>query len=99
MTAHGKPAEPTIAGPTGSGAAGSGSSFRPARQVRLYQDVGDQLREEILSFPILPGDRLPPERELMASFGVSRAVIRQATVSLEHEGLVDVQVGAGGARS
>lgn len=71
-------------------------SFRPARQVRLYEEVADQLREAILSGQYQPGDRLPTERELMSSFEVSRAVVRQATMNLEHEGLVEVQVGSGG---
>lgn len=72
------------------------TTFRPARHVRLYEDVAVQLREAILSGGYAPGDRLPTERELMAQFGVSRAVVRQATMNLEHEGLVEVQVGAGG---
>ncbi|MQA13833.1 MAG: GntR family transcriptional regulator [Pseudonocardiaceae bacterium] len=70
--------------------------FKPTRQTRLYEDVASQLREAILSGRFLPGDRLPIERGLMAEFRVSRAVVRQATMNLEHEGLVDVQVGAGG---
>ncbi|GEL20633.1 FadR/GntR family transcriptional regulator [Pseudonocardia asaccharolytica] len=72
------------------------TTFKPARQTRLYQDVAAQLREAILSGRFAPGDRLPTERELMSEFGVSRAVVRQATMNLEHEGLVEVQVGAGG---
>lgn len=76
--------------------AGRVTGFRPARQSRLYQDVAGQLREAVLSGQYQPGDRLPLERDLMASFGVSRAVVRQATMNLEHEGLVEVQVGAGG---
>ncbi len=68
----------------------------PARQTRLYQDVADQLREAILTEQFVAGDRLPIETELAAQFGVSRAVVRQATLNLEHEGLVTVLVGAGG---
>lgn len=76
--------------------AGGVTTFRPARQARLYEDVAAQLREAILSAQFAPGQRLPTERELMSEFGVSRAVVRQATMNLEHEGLVEVQVGAGG---
>ncbi|MFF0447512.1 FadR/GntR family transcriptional regulator [Streptomyces sp. NPDC004609] len=80
-----------------SPAAGAGApGFRPARHLRLYQDVARQLREAILSGRYRPGDRLPTEPELMSTFGVSRAVARQATMNLEHEGLVEVQVGSGG---
>ncbi|MBD0863049.1 FadR family transcriptional regulator [Gordonia sp. zg691] len=74
----------------------TGFRASPTRQVRLYQEVADQLREAILSEQFRPGDRLPIETELAAQFGVSRAVVRQATLNLEHEGLVTVLVGAGG---
>jgi DNA-binding FadR family transcriptional regulator len=72
------------------------STFVPARQRRLYQDVADQLREAVLAGRYRPGDRLPTEMELAGEFGVSRAVIRQATMNLEQQGLLEVQVGASG---
>ncbi len=71
---------------------------KPVGQARLYQGVANQLREAILSGQYLPDERLPNEPELIDRFGVSRAVVRQATMNLEHEGLVTVQVGnRGGA--
>ena len=42
-----------------------------------------------------PGDRLPPERELAAQFGVSRTAIREALRSLETLGYIDSRVGGG----
>lgn len=66
------------------------------QQSRLYEDVADQLREAILSGRFQTGERLPTETELTSQFGVSRAVVRQATLSLEHDGLVNVRVGATG---
>ncbi|WP_283136819.1 FadR/GntR family transcriptional regulator [Rhizohabitans arisaemae] len=77
-------------------ASGTPPVFRPARHTRLYEEVASQLREAILSGVYRPGERLPTERELMGMFDVSRAVARQATMNLEHEGLVEVQVGSGG---
>jgi GntR family transcriptional regulator, transcriptional repressor for pyruvate dehydrogenase complex len=68
----------------------------PTRQARLYEDVADQLREAILIGQFEPHRKLPTETELAAQFGVSRAVVRQATLNLEHEGLVTVLVGASG---
>ncbi|MCM2393725.1 FadR/GntR family transcriptional regulator [Streptomyces albipurpureus] len=82
--------------PARAAAPADAPGFRPARQSRLYQDVAGQLREAILGGQYRPGDRLPTEPELMTTFGVSRAVARQATMNLEHEGLVEVQVGSGG---
>lgn len=42
-----------------------------------------------------PGDRLPTERELMGTFGVSRTVVREAISGLRAEGLVVTQQGKG----
>ena len=42
-----------------------------------------------------PGDRLPAERELAASLGVSRATLAQALVALEVTGVVAVRHGDG----
>ena len=66
------------------------------RQSRLYKDIADQLREAILSGRLKAGERLPTEARLATQYGVSRAVIRQATLNLEHECLVTVLVGAHG---
>ena len=41
------------------------------------------------------GDKLPPERELAARFGVSRATVRQALSALHSAGLVESLVGKG----
>jgi GntR family transcriptional repressor for pyruvate dehydrogenase complex len=41
------------------------------------------------------GDRLPPERELALSFGVSRPTVREAIIALELNGLVEVRMGSG----
>ncbi|XGX78247.1 HTH-type transcriptional repressor NanR [Terrabacter sp. BE26] len=45
-----------------------------------------------------PGERLPPERDLAASLGVSRATVRQALQHVTELGLVEIRRGrAGGA--
>ena len=41
------------------------------------------------------GSRLPAERELAVSLGVSRTSVREAIISLEMSGLVEVRVGTG----
>ena len=43
----------------------------------------------------VPGDRLPPERELIGSLGMSRTVLRKALEALEHEGAIWRHVGKG----
>lgn len=77
--------------------AGEGKVRRMSRvtRARLYE----QLMERILDFVgeenLLPGDRLPPERDLAEQFGVSRATLAQALVALEVLGVIDVRHGTG----
>lgn len=42
-----------------------------------------------------PGDRLPPERELISHLGMSRALLRRALDALEREGFIWRHVGKG----
>jgi DNA-binding FadR family transcriptional regulator len=62
---------------------------------RLYRQIADQIAHLIASGEFLPGTRLPAERELATSLGVSRASVREAIISLEIAGLVEVRVGTG----
>ena len=62
---------------------------------RLYRQIADQLAQLIASGEFPAGSRLPAERELAASLGVSRASVREAIISLEMSGLVEVRVGTG----
>ena len=62
---------------------------------RLYRQIADQLAQLIASGEFAAGSRLPAERELAASLGVSRASVREAIISLEMSGLVEVRVGTG----
>lgn len=70
--------------------------FLPVNRVRSVDDVVAQLRDALASRRIQPGDRLPSERELSESFGVSRATVREALRSLEATGLLDIRLGATG---
>ena len=62
---------------------------------RLYRQIADQLEGLIASGEFAPGDRLPPERDLAAKLGVSRATVREAMIALELTGLVDIRIGSG----
>jgi GntR family transcriptional repressor for pyruvate dehydrogenase complex len=57
--------------------------------------IAGKLEELIIGQHIRVGDRLPSERELAATLGVSRNVIREATKLLQERGLVSVQSGSG----
>jgi GntR family transcriptional regulator, uxu operon transcriptional repressor len=62
---------------------------------RLYRQIADQIAQLIASGEYRPGARLPAERDLAISLGVSRASVREAIISLEMGGLVEVRVGSG----
>lgn len=54
----------------------------------LYFQVHLAILDDITRSKWKPGDRLPPERELQETFGVSRATIRSALDLLERDGYV-----------
>ncbi|TQL52006.1 FadR/GntR family transcriptional regulator [Ornithinicoccus hortensis] len=62
---------------------------------RLYEQIVQQLLRHVETRGLAPGDRLPPERDLAATLGVSRASISQALVALEVLGVVSVRHGDG----
>lgn len=70
-------------------------AMRPMQRSRLYEQIVERLLALIKELELVAGDRLPPERELAASIGVSRASVRQALVVLEVQGLVEVRHGEG----
>ncbi|SDK59156.1 FadR/GntR family transcriptional regulator [Streptomyces indicus] len=70
-------------------------ALRPMGRTRLYEQVIDRLRAYAAESGLTSGDRLPPERELAARLGVSRASVKQAIVVLEVQGLVEVRHGGG----
>lgn len=73
----------------------SGAELRPAQRVRLYEELERQLRQYIRDAGLGPGDRFPTERELAEQLAVSRTSVRQAIVSLQVQGLVEVRHGDG----
>lgn len=64
-------------------------------RTRLYEQVAEQITTWIAENGLVAGDRLPPERELASSLGVSRATLSQALVALEVIGVVAVRHGDG----
>jgi GntR family transcriptional regulator, transcriptional repressor for pyruvate dehydrogenase complex len=69
--------------------------LRPVVRPRLYEVIVEQLCAHIADNEMSPGDRLPPERELAAKLGVSRASLSQALVALEVQGVLSVRHGDG----
>ena len=57
--------------------------------------AAEQLLDMVVSGGLSPGDRLPPERELVQLLGVSRTVVREALNLLEARGIVSIEHGRG----
>lgn len=53
-----------------------------------YLRIADWLRGRIDAGEFSAGERLPPERDLVASFGVARMTVRQALDLLQAEGII-----------
>ncbi len=64
-------------------------------RLRLTDGIVAELRRAILSEELKPGDRLPPESELVRLFGVGRSTIREAMRAMAQLGLVRIQQGRG----
>ena len=61
--------------------------------------VADKIRSQLARGELKPGDRLPPEAELMVRFGIARPTMREAIRILESESLISTRRGAqNGAR-
>jgi GntR family transcriptional regulator, transcriptional repressor for pyruvate dehydrogenase complex len=61
----------------------------------LAEQVTERLSEYIGAQELKPGDLLPSESSLAASFGVSRPVIREALKNLEGKGVLEIVNGKG----
>jgi GntR family transcriptional regulator, transcriptional repressor for pyruvate dehydrogenase complex len=74
----------------------SNTVLEPRRKPRtlaleLVEAIGDRIRDG----RIAPGDKLPTEAAIMAEFGVSRTVVREALSKLQASGLVATRHGIG----
>lgn len=63
--------------------------------IPAFRQVAADLREKITAGRYSPGDRLPSEREMVETYGVSRPTIRDAVDMLRAEGLVTSEHGRG----
>lgn len=72
------------------------SLFSVVRPKRAFEEVVEQVRREVASGRLKPGDRLPPEREFAEQLGLSRTAVREAMRTLENAGLVQCQAGMNG---
>lgn len=71
------------------------STVEPLTRARLPDQAGRALKQLILQEQLMPGARLPSERELTELLGVSRTVVREALRALVDEGLLQKEASRG----
>lgn len=69
--------------------------FKALEQRRAFEQIIFQISEGIMEGRLRPGDRLPAERVLAETFGVSRASVREALRALEVFGVLAARRGTG----
>lgn len=71
-------------------------AFANVKQPKLAEVVAGHVRDEIATGSLEVGSRLPPERELIDQFGVSRGTMREALTLLESQGFIEMRTGRNG---
>lgn len=70
--------------------------FAPVPVRNAFEVTVERLAQSVRLGVLVEGDRLPPERELADTFGVSRVTLREAIRALRDAGLVESRRGRGG---
>ena len=71
------------------------TQIEPVSRLKVADSVAAQLVRLVSNGSYRPGERLPPERELAAMFGVGRSSMREALRSVEADGLLRIEHGVG----
>lgn len=69
--------------------------LNPRHTSPLHQQLEERIRQHIEIGHLQPGDRLPPERDLMQMADISRATVRQALATLVVDGILERRQGSG----
>lgn len=70
--------------------------FKNVKYSKVSENIIHQIRRAILEGKLKLGDRLPPEKELLQNFKVSKSTLREALRALETLGFLEIKQGAGG---
>ena len=65
--------------------------FKSIKHTRVSDEIVNQVKDLISQGKLKPGDRIPPERELVKEFGVSRPSLREALNSLVAMGFLEIK--------
>ncbi len=82
--------------PASNGSTGGIVAFQPVRAGNAFEETVEQLLRAVKLGAVPPGHRMPPERELAGTLGVSRDTLREAIRVLAAEGIVESRRGRSG---
>jgi len=69
--------------------------LKPIKTKKIYEEIVDQIKQHVKEGSLKPGDKLPSEKNLVQTFKVSRASIREAFSALESMGILEIRTGEG----
>lgn len=72
-----------------------GVSAAPLRKRRLADEIYANILLQLSTGQYRIGDRLPTEKDMSATYHVSRPVVREALHHLQNDGLIDARRGSG----
>lgn len=70
--------------------------FKSVKSNKISEHIIEQFRKAIFEGRLKPGDKLPSEKELLKTFNVSKATLREALRSLEILGFLEIRKGVSG---
>ena len=62
-----------------------------AENLTLRQKTVEKIKNYIKIHNVIPGDRLPSEREMAKKFGISRSIVRDAVNNLDGLGILEIK--------
>jgi len=68
---------------------------QPITRFRLHEEIVTVIQKQIMNGTIMPGTKLPPEREMSETFNVNRTTLREALRKLENLELLEIRHGDG----
>lgn len=71
------------------------AASEPVR-IKRTDEIVNAIKETIMADNLIPGDRLPQEKELIERYSASKSTVREALKSLEVQGLIKTKTGPGG---
>ena len=74
---------------------GDQTTLSPIRHRQRYEHVADRIAADIRAGRLVPGERLPSERDLARRLEVGRASVREAIAALQVAGMLETRPGSG----